>query len=55
MRKKFRIEYFDPETETIETVFENFEDTEDITAEQRAEDAAYSYADKHWHCITEIK
>lgn len=52
---RFRIEYFDPETKEIETVYESFEDTKDITAKQWAEDAAYSYADKHWHCVTEIK
>ena len=60
--KKFRIEYLDPETEEIITIFEEFEDslpTEDspllITAKEWAEDLAYSCSDKRWYEVTEVR
>lgn len=66
---KFKIEYLNPETEKIETVYESFEDWTGraelngipegpiiiISARKWAEDAASSYSDKHWYEVTEIK
>ena len=56
MNKKFRIKYFDPEDQEYKEVIQEFEDTTDptLTAKEWAEDAAYSYADKHWYEVTEV-
>ena len=55
MKKKFRIEYLDPEDQECKEVLGEFEDTTDpdITAKEWAEDYAYGLADKGWYCVTE--
>lgn len=56
MKRKFRIEYTDPETQERKTVEEEFKDTPTISARMWAEDAAYAYADKRCdYTITELK
>ena len=69
MKKKFKITYIDPETGVEAVVVKEFEDTivknsnpkivnseikVDITAEEWAEDLAYSLADKGYHKVEEI-
>jgi len=57
MKRKFKIEYRNPETREVETVYQEFEGSDDpaITAKEWAEDAAYSYADKGWYSVTEVR
>jgi hypothetical protein len=51
---KFKIEYWDPKKEEyVEDVVE-FEDTETVSADEWAEDAAYTAANKHWHQVTRL-
>ncbi len=61
---RFRIRYFDPVQEKEVEVVEEFNDTpaeragrlhvRAVSAKEWAEDAAYTYADKHWHEVEEI-
>ena len=51
---RFRINYYDPVAKEYKEVIETFEDTSTITAAEWAEDAAYMYADKHWHTVEEL-
>ena len=53
--KNFKIKYLDPKTEEYVTIHKSFETTGELTAEDNAEDYAYSIADKGPYTITEIK
>lgn len=60
--KTFKIEWVNPKTGEWEECIESHSDTpakpghhEAISAEEWAEDSAYSYADKGPHKVTEIK
>lgn len=51
---RFRIEYINPETnEAIKEVIE-FEDTASVSAQEWAEDYAYTVADKGAHEVTQL-
>lgn len=52
---RFRIEYRHPETDEAMSIEEDFEDTEEISAKEWAEDYAYTLADKGWYRVTEIR
>lgn len=54
MKKTFRIEYRDPQTDEKIIVVKEFEDTETISAREWAEDWAYSAADKGASKIVEV-
>lgn len=59
--KKFLIKYKDPDTQEIVEVVKEFDDfagsdtVGSITAEEWAEDFAYTAADKGYHEVKEIK
>lgn len=53
--KKFKITYINPDTQEEEEVIQSFEDTQTVTAEEWAEDYAYSLADKGPHTVEVIK
>ena len=53
--KKFKIKYIDPEDgETWKEEIHEFEDTENVTAEEWAEDLAYARADKGEYKVEEL-
>lgn len=54
MRKTFEIRYRDPDTDRIETVVEQFDDTAEVQAKEWAEDYAYTLADKGWYSLKEL-
>lgn len=51
---QFRIDYIDPEDGAAKSVFENFDDTETISAIVCAEDYAYTIADKGYYAVTAL-
>lgn len=51
---QFKITYRDPQTQKLKTHVGEYEDLENITALEWAEDHAYSLTDKGWYKIEEV-
>lgn len=51
---RFKITYADPETEELIITTEDFFDSDNITAEEWAEDFAYAKADKGFHTVEKL-
>jgi len=51
---RFKVEYWNSRDEEYAEDVVEYEDSEQVSAEEWAEDAAYTVADKHWYRVTRL-